>query len=223
MILAVGCQTNPKFAAYDEKVDENMGMGAKIPLYFWDRFLDLTDVAQVNLGFGDGFLVNAHATKWMQLGAGYRDAVCFGFMPRSFGMWYDNRTEGGIAVPPFMNLYYKEQCREALWGSSTLFNHDVSYKGADYLCNDTAHWSDFGVSLHFFLIGLDVNVSPFQVFDAFFGFLGMPFLIPIDPIGFGTEIDVGNDDLRARNVRNASDLNYYNYTLGKSSCGGGSK
>lgn len=220
LILAVGCQTNPKFDSYNDKVDEEMGMIEKIPLYFWDRFLDITDVAQVNLGFGDGFLLNAHATKWLQLGAGYRDGVCFGFMPRSFGMWYDNRLEAGMALPPLMNLYYKQQCREALWGSTTLFDHDVCYEGVDHMCNGTAHWSDFGVSLHLFLVGLDVGVSPFQVFDAFFGFIGMPFVIPVDPVGFGTEVDMGNDDVRARHARNDSDLPYYKYTLDECGCCG---
>jgi len=213
ILLALGCQTNPAFEKYDDEVDQEMGLIEKVPVYVWDRFLDLTDVGQADLGFGDGFLLNIHATKWVQLGGGYRDAVCFGYLPRSFGLWYDDRTEGGVALPPLLNLYYKNQHRMALWGTKTLFDHDVTHKGADYMNNKTNHWSDIGVSFHLFLVGADVGVSPFQIFDFVFGFFGMPFLIPIDPVGFGTELDVANDDVRAREVRNDSDLPYYNYTL----------
>jgi len=209
----VGCQTSESLQKYNEQVDEEFPLAMKVPVYLCDRLLDLTDIVQVNLGFGDGFLVNAHATKWFQLGAGYRDGVCFGLMPRSFGMWYEDRTEGGIAIAPAFNLYYKNYQREALWGTTTLFDHDIAYSGIDHMCNETAHWADFGLSLHLFLIGADVNLSPSQAFDFVAGFFGMPFLVPIDPIGFGSEVDTSNDDFRARKVRNNSDLPYFKYTL----------
>jgi hypothetical protein len=212
-VFSLGCQTNPKLQAYDEDVDEEMSLFMKVPVYIWDRFLDLTDIVQLDVGFGDGFLLNAHATKWLQMGAGYRDGVCFGMMPRSFGMWYEDRTEGGLAMAPILNMYYKNYTREALWGTTTLFDHDVVYQGVDHMSNGTAHWSDIGVSFHLFLAGFDFNISPFQIFDFVFGFFGMPFIVPVDPVGFGTEIDTGNDDLRARKVRNDSDMPYYNYTL----------
>jgi hypothetical protein len=213
IVVFVACQSNPKLDAYNDQVDEEMGMATKVGVYIWDRFMDLTDVAYVDLAFGDGFLLNAHATKWVQLGAGYRDGVCFGFLPRSFGMWYDDRTEAGAAVPPFFNLYYKKQYREALWGTTTLFDHDVDFAGADYLSNDTQHWTDIGVSLHLFPVGIDAGISPYEVFDFVFGWFGMPFLVPVDPVGVGTELDVANDDSRARWVRKDSDLPYYNYAL----------
>jgi hypothetical protein len=210
---AMGCQYNQKFSNYDEKVDEDMGLMMKVPVYFWDRFLDLTDIVQLDLGFGGGALFNVHVTKGFQVGAGYRDAVCFGFLPRSFGMWYEEREEVGLAIAftPFHELYYKEYAREGLWGTTTLFDHDVYVEGQDSLSHEATHNFDIGVSLHF-LMGMDVNVSPFQAFDFVFGWFGMPFLVPVDPVGFGTELDVANDDSRARDVRNADpDMPYYNY------------
>jgi len=216
LVLAVtftSCQTNPKFQEYNDQVDEEFGMAMKVPVYFWDRFLDLTDIVTLNLGIGDGFLFNAHATKWLQLGAGYRDGVCFGVLPRSFGMWYEYRKEGGLALAPLFGLYYKNLQREALWGTTTLFDHDVYYKGADHMSNDTSHWSDIGVNFHFFLVGVDAGISPYEIVDFVFGWFGMPWLVPVDPVGFGTEVDPGNDDLRARKVRNDSDLPYYEFII----------
>jgi len=228
MLLACtfACQTNPKMEAYDDQVDEELGLAMKVPVYFWDRFLDLTDVVQLNLGFGDGFLFNIHATKLFQMGLGYRDGVCVGLMPRSFGMWHEDRVEGGVAFPIFFgDLYYKNLQREALFGTPTLFDHDVCFTGADHRSNDSHHWSDLGFSLHLFVLGLDAELSPVQVFDFVFGFFGMPYLIPVDPIGFGTELDIANDDMRARLVRNASDMPYYLYNQDsrpgtKACCGG---
>jgi hypothetical protein len=213
-VFLAGCQTSPKFQTYNDHVDEEYSLAMKIPVYFWDRFLDLTDIFTLDLGVGDGFLLNAHATKWVQLGAGYRDGICFGILPRSFGLWHEDRTEGGLALAPFLNMYYKNMQREALWGTTTLFDHDVYYKGVDHMSNDTAHWSDIGFNVHFFLVGLDAGVSPYQIFDFVFGWFGAPFLVPVDPVGFGTEIDPGNDDLRARKVRNDSaEMPYYDYVL----------
>jgi len=213
VLTSIGCQTSPKLVDYNDQVDQEYSALTKVPVYFWDRFLDFTDIAQLNLGFGDGFLMNMHLTKWMQMGVGYRDGVCVGFMPRSFGIWHEDRTEGGLAFMPLTSMYWKDIKREALFGTQTLFNHDTCYAGVDHMSNDIAHWSDLGVSLHLFLIGADLNLSPFQAFDFVFGFFGMPWLIPVDRVGFGTEIDVGNDDVRAREFRNDSDLPYYNYTL----------
>jgi hypothetical protein len=207
------CQTNPKFQAYNDQVDEEQSMAMKVPGYFWDRFLDLTDIVTFDLGFGDGFLFNAHATKWLQLGVGYRDGVCFGVLPRSFGMWYENRKEGGLALAPFVGLYFKNLQREALWGTTTLFEHDVLYQGVDHMSNDTSHWSAIGVNLHLFLVGVDAGISPYEIFDFIFGWFGMPFLVPVDPVGFGSEVDTANDDLRARKVRNDSDMPYYDFLL----------
>jgi len=211
LALTVGCQTNPKFEKYSERVYQETGTFQKFYTYFWDRLLDLTDIVYLDLSVGDGSLFNLHFTKHLQVGAGYRDAVCFGVMPRSFGMWQDDRVEGGVAIPLLANFYYKKQHREALWGTQTLFDHDISYNGPDYLTNETAHWSDIGFSFHGFLAGMDFGISPFEIYDFILGFFGMPFILPVDPMGFGTEIDVANDDVRARKFRNTSDLNYYEY------------
>ena len=176
VVGSIGCQTNPKFKDYDKKIDEKISPVQKIPTYFKDRLLDLTDIGQVNLAVGRGALANLHGTKGLQFGVGYRDGVCFGYAPRSFGMWHESRTEGGFALAPLMHLYYKNCSREALWGTSTLFERDTCFRGADHLSNDISHYSDIGFSLHA-LLGLDVNISPFQIFDFVTGFFGMPFQI----------------------------------------------
>jgi len=209
IVALVGCQTNPKFESYDNTVQDMMEEESTNPVcvYLLDRFLDLTDIVQLNLAIGDGGLFNLHITKAFQLGFGKRDGVCFGFMPRSFGMWHEDRQEGGLRISPYM-VYYKKCDREALWGTTTLFDHDCSFEGADHKNNCVTDASAIGLSTQGYL-GVDVNVSPFQVADFIFGFFGMPFIIPVDPIGFGTEIDVPNDDFRARKARNSSDLPYY--------------
>jgi hypothetical protein len=104
------------------------------------------DIVTFDISVGDGFLATAHATKWLEIGAGYFNGLRYGMLRRSFGTWYDDRTEGGLAIG--FNLYWEDVKRTPMWGTSTLFDQEFAYEGPDYLDNRDRHWSDIGGTFH---------------------------------------------------------------------------
>lgn len=212
----VGCQSSYKFEesesykAYRKEVDQWTGL-EKVGIYFKDRALDLTDIVTADLSLGDGFLVNAHATKFLQAGGGFFNGLRYGLLRRSFGTWHDDRTEGGIAAG--FNLYWVDVKRTPIWGTSTLFDQEFKYEGPDYLDNRDRHWSDFGATVHFAFLGASLNVSPFQLVDFVAGVFAIP---SIYPTILGPEMDPADDDTRAR-LRAKYGLPFYEYSLERES------
>jgi hypothetical protein len=213
LLAAAGCQasykftSSPEFEAYSQEVNQWTG-AEKVGLYAKDRFLDACDIFQGDLSVGDGFLANAHITKFLQAGGGYMNkGARWGFLRRSAGLWSDDRIEGGIACG--FNLYWVDLQRESVWGTSTLFENDFSYMGPDYLDNHDRHWSDVGATLHLFWVGLNVNASPFEAVDFVAGLFAFPsiYASPLSP-----EMDPADDDTRAR-LREKYHLPYFRYTL----------
>jgi hypothetical protein len=210
---AGGCQqsykfeSSPEFEAYSQEVNEWTGW-EKVGIYFKDRALDFVDVAQMDLSVGDGFLANVHATKFAQVGGGYMNhGMRWGVLKRSAGAWSDDRVEGGLAAG--FNLYWVDIERQPLWGTSTLFDHEFAYEGADYLSNRDRHWSDIGGTLHVAWLGLNLNFSPYEAFDFVSGVFAFP---SIYATPFSPEMDPGDDDTRAR-LREKYKLPHYQYTL----------
>lgn len=208
-----GCQhsykftSTPEFEDYSREVNQWTGT-EKVGIYFKDRFLDLMDIVQFDLSVGDAFLFNAHATKWLQAGGGYmNNGLRWGLLRRSAGTWSDDRVEGGLAAG--FNLYWVDINRQPIWGTSTLFEHQFTYEGPDYLSNKDRHWSDFGLTAHPFFVGGNVNVSPYEALDFVLGVFALPSIYagPASP-----EMDLADDDTRAR-LREKYDLPYYQYTL----------
>lgn len=213
MLGTAGCQqsykftSSPEFQDYSREVNEWTG-SEKIGIYLKDRFLDLFDVLTGDLSVGDGFLANAHLTKWAQIGGGYmNNGARWGLLKRASGLWSDDRVEGGVAAG--FNLYWVDLKRTPVWGTSTLFDHEFAYEGPDYLDNHDRHWSDVGATLHVAWIGLNVNASPFEFVDFVLGILALPSVYagPLSP-----EMDLGDDDTRAR-LREKYNLPHYEYTL----------
>lgn len=209
----VGCQASykftstPEFEAYSQEVNQWTG-AEKVGIYAKDRFLDAADIFTGDLSVGDGVLANAHVTKFLQAGGGYmNNGLRWGLLRRSAGTWSDDRVEGGIACG--FNLYWVDLDRQAMWGTSTLFQHDFEYEGPDYLDNHDRHWSDVGANLHLFWVGLNVNASPFEAFDFVAGVFALPsiYASPLSP-----EMDPADDDTRAR-LREKYHLPHYRYTL----------
>jgi hypothetical protein len=207
-----GCQSsykfqeNEAFQAYQKEVNEWTGL-EKVGIYFKDRFLDAMDIVTFDISVGDGFLATAHATKWLEIGAGYFNGLRYGMLRRSFGTWYDDRTEGGLAIG--FNLYWEDVKRTPMWGTSTLFDQEFAYEGPDYLDNRDRHWSDIGGTFHLAFLGTTINFSPFQAVDFVVGIFALP---TIYPTVFGPEMDPADDDTRAR-LRVKYGLPYYQYTL----------
>jgi len=213
LLATSGCQhsykftSSPGFDAYSQEINNWTG-SEKIGIYAKDRFLDLFDIIQADLSAGDGFLVNAHATKWLQAGGGYMNhGLRWGLLKRSAGTWSDDRVEGGIAAG--FNLYWVDIDRIPVWGTSTLFEHEFSYEGPDYLSNHDRHWSDIGAQVHLAWLGASLNASPYEAADFLLGILALPsiYASPLSP-----EMDIGDDDTRAR-LREKYDLPHFEYTL----------
>ncbi len=158
--LAAGaCRSTPSHRNVVDNTDWQYG-----PL-LWnaskDVFHDFFDIAYVNLGVGDGLLVDVQATKVGHLGLGWADTVRGGFRPRAFGMWSQRQAEYGLSV-----FYYRDIHRQAVFGSETLFDQSMSYKGFDLdHQKETGHWLDFSAHAHVFLVGVEASVSPKEVID----------------------------------------------------------
>jgi hypothetical protein len=131
-----GCQTSYKFEEerglsrpYQKEVNEWTGW-EKVGIYLKDRALDAADILTFDVSVGDGFLATAHATKWLEVGAGYFDGLRYGLLRRSFGTWYDDRTEGGLAIG--FNLYWVDVKRTPMWAPARCSIRGVSpYEGPD--------------------------------------------------------------------------------------------
>lgn len=165
-----------------------------------DTFLDLTDIAYVNVGVGDGLLAEVQFTKLGHFGLGWADTVRAGFRPRAIGMWAQRQSEYGISL-----FYWRDINRQAVYATSTLFDQSMSYKGFDLdHQNQTGHWLDLGVHIHALLIGAEANASPKEAVDFVFSAVNWVItLIPIrtalhelgvDCVGF----DLGSDDTNSR-------------------------
>ncbi|MBI4882028.1 MAG: hypothetical protein HY812_20565 [Planctomycetes bacterium] len=214
LLTTTGCMqqsykftSSPEFEDYSREINEWTGP-EKFGIYLKDRFLDVCDILQFDLSVGDGFLANAHATKWLQAGGGFLNhGARWGMLKRSAGFWSDDRVEGGVAAG--FNLYWVDIKRLPVWGTSTLFEHEFAYEGPDYLSNHDRHWSDLGATLHFAWIGGNVNASPYEAFDFVLGWFALPSLYagPTSP-----EMDLGDDDTRAR-LREKYNLPHFEYTL----------
>ncbi|MFG0318922.1 MAG: hypothetical protein ACF8XB_16740 [Planctomycetota bacterium JB042] len=213
LLGSTGCQqshkftSSPEFEEYSREINEWTG-SEKTGIWLKDRFLDLADIVQFDLSFGDGWLANVHATKWLQAGGGYLNhGLRWGMLKRAYGAWSDDRVEGGLAAG--FNLYWVDIHRVPIWGTSTLFEHEFAYEGPDYLSNHDRHWSDVGGGVHLAWLGANVNASPFEAVDFIVGFFGFP-SIYVDP--FSPEMDIADDDTRAR-LREKYNLPHYEYTL----------
>jgi len=213
LAATTGCQHSYKYTSseeyeeYSREVNEWTG-SEKMGIYLKDRALDLADIIQFDLSFGDGWLVNAHATKWLQAGGGYLNhGIRWGLLKRAYGTWSDDRVEGGLAAG--FNLYWVDITRIPIWGTSTLFEHEFAYEGPDYLSNHDRHWSDVGLNAHVAFLGANVGVSVFELVDAALGFAAFPSLWA-GPAG--PEMDIADDDTRAR-LREKYELPHYEYTL----------
>lgn len=126
-----------------------------------DLFLDLFDIVDLNLGFGDGILVDAQATKVLHAGLGWADAVRVGLRPRAFGLWSQRQAEYGLSI-----FYWRDINRQAVFGTSTLFDQSMSYVGFDLdHQRETGHWLDIGGNVHALLFGVEAAVSPKEALD----------------------------------------------------------
>jgi len=144
---------------------------ARIVLYIPDRILDVLDIFSFDLHFGGGILVNAHATRALQVGAGLQSVGGIG--------WHDNRSlgfEGQKEAALNILAFGPDACSMTRVGTSGI--QDVS-DGIAFLHTPTKHlyqeYRDYwgvGASVTLLFIGVDVDFHPVQVLDLLGGFVG---------------------------------------------------
>ena len=140
--------------------------------YFLSRWYDLVDIVDFSFGAGPGFLINAHATKFAQVGFGYSDAYRVGFRGRSAGIWREKRLEAGVSI-----LYYQKVKRERITGWVENFRSDkMDLDTAQiYANNNDRAFTGIGATLQVLLL-VDVNVRPAQAADFVLGWFGVDVL-----------------------------------------------
>jgi hypothetical protein len=172
--LATQEQYPLRSSAVKEEVDrqfEETYPGTMNWLYVWgkDRWLDLLDIASLNIDGGRGFGVNVRATEFAQVGLNWWDGASWGMRGRTWGVWKTSEEERGIG--PF---YWIEIERHPTWGTQSLFNHDYKYTGWDIYETGNAKvtngdWSEVGGKVHLLAIGAGARLSPVEAVDFVVG------------------------------------------------------
>ncbi|MEI6234571.1 MAG: hypothetical protein WCT04_16070 [Planctomycetota bacterium] len=153
-------------------VDDSPNLKQQTSHYFLSRWYDLIDIVDFSFGAGPGFLINAHATKFVQVGFGYSDAYRIGFRGRSAGVWREKRLEAGVSI-----LYYQKVKRERITGWVEDFRADKMDldTATVYANNNDRAYSGIGATIHA-LILVDVNIRPMQAADFILGWFGVDIL-----------------------------------------------
>lgn len=199
-LLLAGCASDVVHNEVEREYRERHSYGARIGLWFVDRFNDLTDVAQVDLSFGASPtwpLVNAHITEFGEAGLGYFRGTRIGWKERSLGVWEEERSEYGVG--PF---YYTEIKRTTTAGTKFAWDHDWEYAGFAFADGGgkpaETDLLDVGGLFHFIAIGASANISTFEVFDFVLGFEPIEFILLLTTATSETYVDFMKDDNFAR-------------------------
>ncbi len=139
-------------------------------LYIPDRILDVFDVFSIDVHFGLGLFVDAHATRAVQFTAGARGVAGLGWHPgRSLGI--QTQGQSAISLLPFGAESYSalragtSGVDAGHWGLGGLHGpgKPLYQEGKDY-------WS-IGGGATAGVVGVDVDVHLLQIFDLVVGFL----------------------------------------------------
>lgn len=145
---------------------------ARVLLYPVDRVLDLTDLVSADLGFGLGLLANVHATRALQVGAGFSGKAGVGWhRHRSLGM--QTETEAGIVLPAVGTQAFAG----ARAGTSGILTGSDGMAGlhrpSDDLYADYRDYWALGASATAVVIAVSADLHPVQVLDFLAGFVGL--------------------------------------------------
>jgi hypothetical protein len=156
----------------DSSMNQGPSVGKQASHYFLSRWYDLCDIVDFSVGGGPGFLINAHATKLAQAGAGYSDAYHVGFRGRSAGFWHEKRKEIGVSL-----LYYQKIRRERITGWVESFRSDKMDldTSAVYANAVDRGFTGIGATVHVMVL-VDVNVRPIQALDWALGWFTIDIL-----------------------------------------------
>ncbi len=222
--LLSGCNTPPKAghgetvheeayplarSAEREEVDRQFneiypGAGNWTWIWFRDRWMDLWDVVEADIAFGQGFGVNAHATEILQAGMGTWEGTSMGLRGRAWGMWEESKTHRGLGP-----WYWIDVERSPLWGTKNLFDHEYEYTGWDIMeeTGDKAidqDWTSIGASAQVLAVGAHVAASPLEAVDFIAGLI--PVGLVVNWFGVNKPIfDIMEDDTYSRLQKKLAD------------------
>jgi len=111
--------------------------------YLPNRIMDITDIPRFYITMGDGMGISVRATKWLCASWYHDDVRCLGWTKRQ-PPWFDEKIE------------------------ESYFGFIVAQEGE--ISRDP---TEFGLSLHFILIGANIALSAGETLDALAGFVGV--------------------------------------------------
>ena len=149
-------------------VDEGtpLSTGCKILLYPVNRVLDVVDLLTFQFGFGFGMHGNAHATRFLQAGAGGAAVTKLGFDGRRMGLCND--TKGELSVLAASAEHYKRQNALGTF-------KDYTKKDRPWLYRDHRDYWGIGAELTMFILNLGAEVHIKEAPDLLLGIFGVDY------------------------------------------------
>ena len=209
-LLLASCASDVVHNEVEREYREQHGYGARVGLWFVDRFNDLFDVAQVDLSFGVSPtwpLINAHITEFGEVGLGYFQGTRIGWKERSVGVWHEERSEYGVG--PF---YYTKISRRTEAGTKFAWDQDWEYSGMAFADGGgkaaETDLLDVGGVVHLIAVGVSANFSTFEAIDFILGCEPIEFILLLTTVTSETYVDIMQDDnfsrLRAEMRKNSN-------------------
>ena len=140
------------------------GIWAKIGYYPVNRLGDLLDLITVQVGFGFGVHVNAHATRAVQVGFGGTAVARFGLDGRQGGLC--NESKGEFSLLPFTVESFK---RTRSFGGFTDYAIPEDTATLYRLHRD---YAGIGAEATAAIVNVGAEVHPVEIFDFVFGLVG---------------------------------------------------
>ena len=185
-----GTELSKEYATVAE-VKSDWSYGDRLYISAKDTFWDIFDVLSVDASFGDGFVANAHATRFLNLGMGWFDGICWGTIERGYGRWSERGFEYGMG--PF---YWKNLTRQPIYGNRSLFEKGIEYEGFELdQMNKDGEKLDLGARLHLAYLGLDVNASPKELLDLGVSVVELGYHLVLWPVNWALDLDPPMIDL----------------------------
>ena len=147
----------------------------RVLLWLPDRLLDLLDVATFDVHFGFGAYVDAHATRALQAGGGFRSTGGIGLHEgRSIGL--KSRTEAGLSVIA-AGAHSYAGANLGTSGLVTGAGHTAGlFRPTDPLYHQLLDYWAIGGGGTAGIVGADWDLHPVQLVDFLAGFVGIDFL-----------------------------------------------
>ena len=157
------------------RYSENRSIAGRIGYYLPDRILDMLDVVSADAHVGPGCLLNVHATRAVQAGAGVRAVLGFGWhSQRNLGFQY--QTEGGLVILPYGAQGHSIGAAGTSGVRSSTGHVAGTHLPSTEVYQDYRDYWAFGGAASLLAVGMDVDFHPVQVVDFLTGWVGVDFL-----------------------------------------------